>query len=255
MKEEAGFLDRPDGERLAWRRIAGGGPTFVWLGGFRSDMAGTKAEALAEWAAASGHAYVRFDYFGHGESTGAFERGTITRWREDALAVLDALTDGPLVLVGSSMGGWISCLAAAVRAERIAGLILIAPAADFTSALMAPEMTVADRQALEETGIWLRPSDYGAPYPISRDLLEDGARWTILPGPVPVTAPVRVLQGGADPDVPWSHALALAQALETEDLVFSLIKDGDHRLSRPQDLGRLIAAAEELTRNWDRPGC
>jgi pimeloyl-ACP methyl ester carboxylesterase len=246
MKEEAGFLDRPDGERLAWRRVFGRGPTFVWLGGFRSDMTGTKAQALADWAASSGHAYVRFDYFGHGESTGVFERGTITRWREDALAVLDALTEGPLVLVGSSMGGWISCLAAAVRAERIAGLILIAPAADFTSALMAPEMTAADQRALEETGIWLRPSDYGDPYPISRELLEDGARWTILPGPVPVTAPVRILQGGADPDVPWPHALALAQALHADDLVFSLIKDGDHRLSRPQDLARLIAMAVEL---------
>jgi pimeloyl-ACP methyl ester carboxylesterase len=247
MQEDAGFLDRPDGERLAWRRVAGSGPTFVWLGGFRSDMAGTKAEALAEWAAATGRAYVRFDYFGHGESSGVFERGTITRWREDALAVLDTLTEGPLVLVGSSMGGWISCLAAVVRPERIAGLVLIAPAADFTSALMAPEMTAADRQALEETGVWLRPSDYGDPYPISRDLLEDGARWTILPGPVPVTAPVRILQGGADPDVPWPHALALAQALTSADLVFSLIKDGDHRLSRPQDLTRLIAAAEDLT--------
>ncbi|WP_304186928.1 alpha/beta fold hydrolase [Phenylobacterium aquaticum] len=248
MQEDAGFLDRPDGERLAWRRVAGSGPTFVWLGGFRSDMAGSKAQALAEWAAATGRAYVRFDYFGHGESSGAFERGTITRWREDALAVLDALTEGPLVLVGSSMGGWISCLAAVVRADRIAGLVLIAPAADFTSALMAPEMTAADRQALEATGVWLRPSDYGDPYPISRGLLEDGARWTILPGPVPVTAPVRILQGGADPDVPWPHALALAQALASEDLVFSLIKDGDHRLSRPQDLARLIAAAEELAR-------
>lgn len=248
MQEETGFIDRPDGERLAWRRVAGAGPTFVWLGGFRSDMAGTKAQALADWARATGRAYVRFDYFGHGDSSGAFERGTITRWREDALAVLDGLTEGPLVLVGSSMGGWIACLAAVVRAERIAGMMLIAPAADFTSALMAPEMTAADRRALEETGVWLRPSDYGDPYPISRDLLEDGARWSILPGPVPVTAPVRILQGGADPDVPWSHALALAQALASEDLVFSLIKDGDHRLSRPRDLARMIAAADELAR-------
>ena len=246
MSEDAGFLSRPDGEKLAFRRVAGAGPTVVWLGGFKSDMAGTKAQVLADWALAKGRAYVRFDYFGHGESSGDFVRGTITRWREDALAVIDELTEGPLILVGSSMGGWLSCLVAAVRAERIAGMVLIAPAADFTEKLMAPEMTEADQQAMARDGVWMRPSEYGEPYPIARDLIEDGARWSILPGPVPVTAPVRILQGGADPDVPWSHALALAQALKTEDLVFSLIKDGDHRLSRPQDLARLLAAVDEI---------
>lgn len=246
MREDAGFLSRPDGERLAWRKVDGAGPTVVWLGGFKSDMTGTKAQVLADWAGDTGHAYVRFDYFGHGESSGDFVRGTITRWREDALAVLDELTEGPLILVGSSMGGWLSCLAAAVRPERIRGMVLIAPAADFTEKLMAPEMTDADRRAMDRDGVWMRPSEYGEPYPISRELIEDGARWCILPGPVPVQAPVRILQGGADPDVPWTHALALAQALKTEDLVFSLIKDGDHRLSRPQDLVRLVAAVSEL---------
>lgn len=246
MREDVGFLSRPDGERLAYRRIEGAGPTVVWLGGFKSDMAGSKAQTLADWAGATGHAYVRFDYFGHGESSGDFVRGTITRWREDALAVIDQLTAGPLVLVGSSMGGWLSCLVAAVRPERIRGLVLIAPAADFTEKLMVPEMTEADRLAMARDGVWMRPSDYGDPYPIARSLIEDGARWSILPGPVPVEAPVRILQGGLDPDVPWSHALALAQALKTEDLVFSLIKDGDHRLSRPQDLVRLVAAVEDL---------
>ena len=246
MSEETGFLARPDGEQVAWRRVEGQGPTVVWLGGFRSDMAGTKAQAIADWAAERGRAYVRFDYFGHGESSGDFAQGTITRWREDALAVLDELTEGPLVLVGSSMGGWISCLAAAVRAERIKAMVLIAPAPDFTEKLMAPEIDAAAREALARDGVWLRPSDYGDPYPITANLLEDGARWSILPGPVPITAPVRILQGGADPDVPWRHALELAQALNSDDVVFSLIKDGDHRLSRPADIARLLAALDEV---------
>ena len=138
MAETSGFLERPDGAKLAWRAVAGAGPTVVWLGGFRSDMAGTKAQALADWAQARGRAYVRFDYFGHGESGGDFTQGTITRWRDDALAVLEALVEGPAVLVGSSMGGWISCLLAGAAPERVAAMVLIAPAPDFTEKLMAP---------------------------------------------------------------------------------------------------------------------
>ncbi|WP_333585643.1 alpha/beta fold hydrolase [Phenylobacterium sp.] len=246
MMEESGFLKRPDGARLAWRRVAGRGPAVVWMGGFRSDMAGTKAQALAEWAGAHGQAYVRFDYFGHGESDGAFEAGTITRWRDDALAVLDELAPGPVIPVGSSMGGWIACLAAMVRPQAVKGLVLIAPAPDFTEKLMGPEIDGPARLALETDGVWMRPSDYGEPYPITRALLEDGARWSILPGPVPIEVPTRILQGGADPDVPWRHALELAQGLNGSDVVFHLIKDGDHRLSRPQDLARMIQAVEEL---------
>jgi pimeloyl-ACP methyl ester carboxylesterase len=246
MREISDGLTTPDGERLAFRKVAGDGPTVVWLGGFNSDMTGTKAQALADWAAARGRAYVRFDYFGHGASSGDFAEGTITRWREDALAVIDQLTEGSLVLVGSSMGGWIACLTALARMERVAGLALIAPAADFTERLLKPELSPEALRQISENGVWMRPSDYGDPYPISRVLLEDGARWSILPGPIGVNAPVRILQGGADPDVPWRHALDLAQALDTEDLVFSLIKDGDHRLSRPQDLQRLLGAVEEL---------
>jgi pimeloyl-ACP methyl ester carboxylesterase len=226
--------------------VAGAGPAVVWLGGFRSDMAGTKAQALADWALAVGRAYVRFDYFGHGESGGDFAEGTITRWREDALTVLEALADGPAVLVGSSMGGWIACLVAMAAPERVKALALVAPAPDFTEKLMAPEMTPEARDEMARTGVWLRPSDYGEPYPIAAQLLEDGARWSILDGPVNVEVPVRILQGGADPDVPWRHALQLAQLLNGEDVVFALVKDGDHRLSRPQDIARLIAAVEEL---------
>jgi pimeloyl-ACP methyl ester carboxylesterase len=246
MTETQGFLDRPDGGKLAWRRVAGAGPTAVWLGGFRSDMAGTKAQALADRALAQGRSYLRFDYFAHGESSGDFRQGTITRWREDVLAVIDQLTEGPLILVGSSMGGWLACLAALVRPERVCALVLIAPAADFTARLMEPSLDPAARAALAADGVWLRPSAYGDPDPITRVLLEDGARWSILPGPVPIEAPVRMLQGAEDPDVPWPHALELAQAIKGQDVVFTLIKDGDHRLSRPQDIARLIAAVEEV---------
>jgi pimeloyl-ACP methyl ester carboxylesterase len=244
MSETSGFLTRPDGARLAWRKVAGRGPTVVWLGGFRSDMAGTKAQALADWAAAQGRAFVRFDYFGHGESDGDFAEGTITRWREDALAVLEELVEGPAVLVGSSMGGWIACLAAMADPDAVAALVLVAPAPDFTEKLM--DIPQEGRAALERDGVWMRPSEYGDPYPISRALLEDGLRWSILPGPVPVECPVRVLQGGDDPDVPWRHALELANGLRSPDVVFTLIKDGDHRLSRPQDIARLLAAVAEV---------
>lgn len=247
MNELQGFLERPGGARLAWRRVEGAGPTVVWLGGFKSDMTGTKAQALAEWAAAAGRAYVRFDYFGHGESSGDFAEGTITRWREDAIAVLNELTAGDLLLVGSSMGGWIACLAAMATPGRIKAMVLIAPAPDFTAKLIAPEIPPEGRAALAADGVWLRPSDYGDPYPITRVLLEDGARWSILGDePIPIEVPVRILQGGEDPDVPWRHALELAQSLKGRDVVFTLIRDGDHRLSRPQDIARIIAAVEEL---------
>jgi pimeloyl-ACP methyl ester carboxylesterase len=246
MGETTGHLLRADGGLIAWRAIAGEGPTVVWLGGFNSDMTGIKAQALADWAQANGRAYLRFDYFGHGASSGAFQDGTITRWREDALAVLDELAPGPVVLVGSSMGGWIACLAAMVRADRVTGMVLVAPAPDFTEKLLAPQIPPVGREALRASRVWMRPSAYGEPYPIAAALLEDGARWSILPGPVPIVCPVRILQGGADPDVPWRHALELAQAINSDDVVFSLIKDGDHRLSRPQDIGRLIAAVSDL---------
>jgi pimeloyl-ACP methyl ester carboxylesterase len=251
MGEHAGKLDRPDGEQIAWRRVDGRGPAVVWLGGFRSDMTGTKAQALADWATAAGRACLRFDYLGHGESSGDFRaKGTITRWREDALAVLDELVEGPAVLVGSSMGGWIACLAAMARRERVKAMVLIAPAPDFTEKLMSPQIPPDGHAALASDGVWLRPSEYGDPYPITRALLDDGKRWSILGSePVPIEVPVRILQGGADPDVPWRHALELAQAIKGEDVIFSLIKDGDHRLSRPRDIARLIAAVEETLRS------
>lgn len=247
MAETAGYLTRDDGARLAWRAVKGEGPTVVWLGGFRSDMNGTKAQALAEWALAADRAYVRFDYFGHGESEGDFASGTVTRWRADALAVLEELVVGEAVLVGSSMGGWLACLAALAVPGQIKALVLVAPAADFTEKLIGPGLPPEARAALQRDGVWPRPSQYGDPYPISRALLEDGARWSILPGPVPIEVPVRILQGGEDPDVPWRHALELAQAIKGPDVVLTLVRDGDHRLSRPQDIARLIAAVEEVS--------
>ena len=238
-----------DGAALAWRRVPGRGPTVVWLGGFHSEMSGTKAQALADWAAASGRDFLRFDYFGHGESEGDFAAGTITRWRADALAILDQLTEGPVVLVGSSMGGWLACLATLARPGRVNGLVLIAPATDFTERLLRPSLPPEAAAALERDVVWIRPSAYDdGGYPISARLLEDGALWTILEDRVWIAAPARILQGGADPDVPWRHALALAEALECKDVVFTLIRDGDHRLSRPVDLARLIAAVEEVAR-------
>ena len=245
MSETSGYLAGELG-RIAWRRGEGEGPEIVWLGGFNSDMTGTKAQGLSDWAAATGRAFLRFDYFGHGASDGAFLDGTISRWRVDALAVIDALTVGPLVLVGSSMGGWISCLAALSRPQRIAAMVLLAPAPDFTEKLMKPSFAPEVMEEIMEKGAWTRPSPYGDDgYPITRALLEDGARWSILDGPVAIHCPVHILQGGADEDVPWRHALSLALALESEDVVFTLVKDGDHRLSRPQDIARLTAAVEQ----------
>jgi pimeloyl-ACP methyl ester carboxylesterase len=246
MTESPEWLARDDNHRLAYRQVQGEGATVVWLGGFHSDMTGSKAQTLAEQAEATGGRFLRFDYFGHGESDGRFADGTISRWRADALAAVDALTDGPLILVGSSMGGWIACLVALARPERVRAMVLIAPAPDFTEKLMTPELSDEARAAIARDGFWIRPSDYDdGGYPITRALLEDGAQWSILPGPVAIDVPVRILQGGADPDVPWTHALALANALTGQDVVFTLIKDGDHRLSRPQDLERLTAAVSE----------
>lgn len=245
MGERSGEL-KVAGERIAWRALDGAGPTVMWLGGFRSEMTGTKASALAGWAERSRRALVRFDYAGQGESSGRFADGTIGRWRGDALAVCDALTDGPVVLVGSSMGGWLASLVALARPERVAGLVLLAPAPDFTELLMRPAFPPEALRALAERGVWDQPSEYGGTYPITAALLDEARSWLLLPGPVPIIAPVRILQGRADEDVPWRHALAFAEALESDDVVFTLIKGGDHRLSRPQDLARLFAAVEEV---------
>ncbi len=240
-------LDRGDGVHLAYESSHGRGPAVVWLSGFKSDMAGTKAQVLADWARAKGQSFLRLDYSGHGRSGGAFEDGTIGRWRDDALAVIDSASAGPLVLVGSSMGGWLALLVAKARPERVLSMVLIAPAADFTQALLWEGLDPAARREIEETGRWARPSAYDPqPYVITRRLIEEGRDHLLLGAPIAFSGPVRILQGARDPDVPFAHAQLLADRLTTDDLAFTLIRDGDHRLSRPQDLKKLIAAVEEL---------
>ena len=246
--EDAGRLCRADGEELAWRRVRGLSPTVLWLGGFHSDMSGTKAEHLAAWAHRNHRDFLRFDYFGHGASSGDFTKGTIGRWRDDVLAVLDDLTTGPVCVVGSSMGGWLALLAAKARPVRIADLVLIAPATDFTERLMGPGLPPEAKAALARDGQWTRPSPYeDGGYVVTAELLEEGRRWCLLDQPISFSGRVRILQGTEDPDVPWTHALQTFQALTATDMTFTLIRDGDHRLSRPQDLELLSATLDGLS--------
>ena len=232
--------------RIAVRVREGAGPPVVWLGGFRSDMNATKAKALDEWAAREKRALVRFDYAGHGASGGDFTACTISSWLEDAQAVLAAYVREAPILVGSSMGGWIACLAARARAARgqaNAGLVLIAPALDFTEDLIWSELDEAARAALMRDGVLERPSDYAPePDPITWALIEDGRRNRLLEAPFDPACPVHILQGMRDPDVPYRHALKTVGRLPAEGTVLTMIADGDHRLSRPQDLARLVAA-------------
>ena len=240
------------GNAIAVRRRDGRTPGLVWLGGYRSDMTGTKAVALETYAAGAGRAYLRFDYSGHGESGGAFEDGTISRWLEESLAVIRSQTKGRQVLVGSSMGGWIALLVARALAEageqdRIAGMVLIAPAVDFTSTLIEPGLSKKAKDEIEKTGRWMRPSDYSPdPYPITKALLEDGRKHQIFGTAIRTWGPAHILQGMQDPDVPWRHALALVEHLADDPATLSIISDGDHRLSRDQDIARLIAAVAEM---------
>jgi pimeloyl-ACP methyl ester carboxylesterase len=229
-------------------------PGLFWLGGFASDMRGTKAEALDAHAARSGRACTRFDYSGHGESGGSFAEGTVSRWLEEAIAVFDR-TDGSQVVVGSSMGGWIALLLAEAhraavgpQASRIAGLVLIAPAVDMTRTLMFDRMSRKEKKALREQGALRRPSDYAAEgYLITRALIEDGEKHLIGERLIETGCPVHILQGVRDTDVPWQHAAALVSRLASDDVVLTLVKDGDHRLSRPEDIERLIAAVDGIT--------
>jgi len=227
-------------------------PGLFWLGGFKSDMKGTKAAALDAWAAENDRACLRFDYSGHGESGGDFVDGTIGRWLEESLAVYTQFAKGPQVVIGSSMGGWLALLLARALASRqdaapIAGMVLIAPAVDFTEELMWKQFSPAIRQEIETKGAWTRPSEYDAGgYPITKGLIEDGRNHLLLGGLIETRCPVHILQGVQDPDVPWQHAQELVARLASDDVVLTLIKDGDHRLSRPEDLERLIAAVKEF---------
>jgi pimeloyl-ACP methyl ester carboxylesterase len=241
-----------DRRRIAVRTRSGGAPGLFWLGGFNSDMRGIKALAFDAWAAEQHRACVRFDYSGHGESGGAFIDGTIGRWLEESVAVFEQFCAGPQVVIGSSMGGWMALLLAREMARRpasrasLAGLVLIAPAPDFTEELMWKGFSPEARRDIETKGVWLRPSQYGEPYPITRALIEEGRNHLLLGSAIEVGCPVRILQGAQDPDVPWQHAFALAHRLPSDDVVLTMIQDGDHRLSRPQDIARMIAAVAEI---------
>ena len=254
------FLDMgtgPAARRIAMRHREGKAPGIFWLGGFKSDMKGTKAAALDGWAERQGRACTRFDYFGHGESSGEFTDGTIGAWLEDSLAVFAGAARGPQVVVGSSMGGWIALLlirelrrriaAGATFDASVAGLVLIAPAVDFTEELMWKNFSPQVKQQIEQQGSWVRPSEYEpGGYPITRKLIEEGRNHLLLGELIEIGCPVRILQGVQDPDVPWRHAVELSSRLAHDDVVLTLVKDGDHRLSRPEDLDRLIAAVAEF---------
>ncbi|MCC8980460.1 alpha/beta hydrolase [Bradyrhizobium acaciae] len=269
--QEPAFIEVGEGSearRIAVRARAGsaagstsgapgsGAPGLFWLGGFKSDMTGTKAIALDAWAAEHGRSCVRFDYSGHGESGGEFADGTIGRWLEESVAVFSQFCSGPQVVIGSSMGGWMALLLAREIVKRgkaggngkLAGLVLIAPAPDFTEELMWKGFSPEIRAEIETNGMWLRPSEYGdgTPYPITRNLIEEGRNHLLLGSQIDVGCPVRILQGAQDPDVPWKHAFALVHRLPAEDVVLTMIQDGDHRLSRPQDIARIIAAVAEI---------
>ena len=240
------FLDGPQGRRIAYNRLDGIGPGVVFLGGFRSDMQGTKALFLEEWARVQGLPFLRFDYSGHGESSGAFEAGCIGEWFADAMAVVEALTEGPQVLVGSSMGGWISLLLARSLPGRVAGLVTVAAAPDFTERGFWAGFSELEQAKLMREGRLLRPSDYGEPYIITRKLIEDGRNHLLLQAPLDLPFPVRMLQGTADADVPVLWATDLIAHATGKDMRLTLVKGADHRFSDGECLGLIAAAVDEV---------
>ncbi len=239
-------LRRPDtslgSQEIAYMQQTGRPPGIIFCGGFRSDMTGTKATALAEWTAARSQAYIRFDCFGHGQSSGHFTDGRISHWRGDICHVLDELTDAPQVLVGSSFGGWLSVMAALDRPERVAALVLIAPAIDMTERLMWQRFSDKTRATLMKEGLIDDPEGY----PITRALIEDGRKHLMLAAPIALDIPVRILHGQRDDAVPWQLSLALAERLTGKDIELHFIKNGDHRLSEPHDIERLIGLIENV---------
>ena len=244
-----GNLVRADGATIAYCQSPGKSPGVVFCPGFASDMSGTKALALEAACGAQARAYVRFDYFGHGLSSGAFADGTIGRWKDDTLAILDQVTEGPQVLVGSSMGGWIMLLVALARPERVAGLVGVAPAADFTEDLMWARYDKEVRDNLTTQGVYYEPSEYSdEPYAITYRLIEEGRKHLLLRGSIAIRCPVRLLHGMEDEDVPWQHSLKILEALASDDATLTLVKGGDHRLSGAADLARLCGVIETLCR-------
>jgi pimeloyl-ACP methyl ester carboxylesterase len=243
---ETGRLRRDGLPELAYEKRPGEGPTILFLPGFMSDMAGTKATALDAHCREEGYGFLRFDYRGHGRSAGRFTEGDITYWTHDVLTMIDELTHGPLLLIGSSMGGWLMLLAALERRERVSGLIGIAAAPDFTEDLMWARYSDEARRQIMEEGIYHEPSDYGAPLPVTRNLIEDGRRHLLLRAPIALSCPVRLLHGMEDREVPYETALKLVRCLASTDVEVTLVKSGDHRLSTPSDLDRLFRTVDTL---------
>lgn len=242
-----GMLDAPAGHRIAFRHSRGSAPGVLFCGGYTSDMTGTKATALEAACRARGRQFTRFDYMGHGESGGRFADGTIGSWTADAVLVLDRVAEGPQVVVGSSMGGWIMLLLALARPERVQALVGIAAAPDFTEDLLWPEAGPDQRAQLERAGYWIQPSAYGDdPYVVTRALLEDGRSNLLLRAPIPIRCPVHLLHGQLDDAVPFETSLTLAGRLEAEEVTVELIKSGDHRLSRERDIRRLLQVVDDL---------
>jgi pimeloyl-ACP methyl ester carboxylesterase len=239
------LLTRSDGETLAFKAVEGTGPSVVWIGGFRSDMEGTKALALDEAARQRGWAYRRYDHFAHGQSSGDWKAATIGRWRDDALAMIDDIA-GPVVLVGSSMGGWVALLAALARPEAVKGLVLVNPAQDFTERLMWPGLADHERQAILRDGETLVVEEGLGEYALTRTMFEEAKTWMLLDGPIAISAPIHILQGRADDVVPWRHQSELIERLTGGDVRLDLIEGGDHRLSTPRDLERLVEAVEGM---------
>jgi len=232
---------------IAFHRTPGTGPGVMFCGGFQSDMTGTKALALEAWAREQGRAFIRFDYQGHGASSGRFEDGTIGQWAEDARQVLDRVAEGPQVLVGSSMGAWIMLLVALSRPERIAGLVGIAAAPDFTEDLIWGTLNAEQRLTLLDTGLLALPSEYAdTPHPITHRLIDEARRHLLLRGPIGLGCPVRLLHGMSDPDVPWVTSIRLAERLTGSDVGLTLVKDGDHRLSRDRDIALMLRTVGEV---------
>jgi pimeloyl-ACP methyl ester carboxylesterase len=240
-------IRRPDGVELAFQWHPGHSPAVVFLPGFASDMGGTKATILHEACAARGQAMLRLDYSGHGASGGKFQDGSIGVWTEDAALIIESVTgNAPVLLIGSSMGGWVCLLLAQRLAARLAAILLIAPAPDFTASLIEPNLAPAQRAALAEHGFFDPPSEYGPPAPITQKLLDDGRDHLLLTGPIDITCPVRILHGMNDPEIPWRHSLKLAECLKTPDVRLIFVKDGDHRLSRDEDLSLLTQTLTTL---------
>ena len=245
IQDPATFLDVVGEDRIAYRHFRGEGPTILWLGGFLSDMTGSKITRLTAEARTRGWDFLCFDYFAHGETGGAFDQARVGRWKANVLAVADHLTTGPLICVGSSMGGHMLSLLIKARPERVKAAGFLAPAADFATALMLPSLSPEERRELEVSGVYLMPG-YDRPVPLSQAFFAEAAQHEVLGEPIPFQGPARILHGMCDDVVPWQHGVRLVEAFADGDVRMQLIKDGDHRLSRPEDLDLLVAMVAEL---------